>query len=169
MTRRAALALVLLAASCGQSLATKVYVVPSVSMEPSIHQGDRIACTRKVPDHVARGAVVVFDGAGTNFQPEGAAPNKFVKRVIGLPGETVASGPGGVTIDGHPIAEPYAVRNEYDFGPVQVPADQYFLMGDNRDHSSDSRFNGPVPRSALLGTCTRILTPRKHKGRIPGT
>lgn len=166
--RRLALALVLLATSCG-GLGPHAYVIPGESMEPSIHKGDSIGCSTKVPDRLPRGAVVVFDGTGTNFAPVGATAGKFTERVVGLPGETIAGGKDGVTIDGRPLPEPYAVGEEFPFDPVHVPADQYFLMGDNRDHSSDSRFNGPVPRDAVIATCTRIVRPRKHRGRIPGT
>lgn len=140
-------------------------------MEPSIPNGARIGCTSRPPERIERGDVVVFDGSGTGFLPEGAPPRKYVKRVVGLPGETVAGSDGGVvTVDGKPVEEPYAdLTDSPRFGPARVPEGEYFLLGVNRDASSDSRFDGTVPHANVLGTCDRILTPRDRRGRIAGT
>ncbi|MBF0170311.1 MAG: signal peptidase I, partial [Nitrospinae bacterium] len=99
---------------------------------------------------VERGAVMVF---ANPFEPGGA---DLVKRVVGLPGETLAVVDGHAVIDGKPLDEPYvrldpAEPTRRDFGPVTFPPDAYFMMGDNRDHSFDSRGWGFLPRAALIG------------------
>jgi len=141
--------------------------MPSVSMEPSIRKGDTFSCSTKVPPRLSHGAVVVFKPPN-QWSPE-SAPGVFTKRVIGLPGETVAITATGVVVDGRPVAEPYAVQDFGPFGPVTVPEGQYFLLGDNRPRSSDSRVNGTVPHDAVVATCTRVVAPKDHRGRIPGT
>ncbi len=110
---------------------------------------------------VRRGDLVVF-----RFPED---PRRaFLKRVVGLPGETVAIRDKQVTIDGRPLSEPYAFhsddatwpddpsiadghRRRDQLPPARVPEGAYFVLGDNRDDSSDSRSWGPVPAEALLG------------------
>ena len=153
-------------AKFGYTLATrKVYTIQSGTMEPSIHAGDRVSCSRRAPGRLRRGDVVVFAGwSGT------ASPNPLVKRVVGLPGETVASDDGTtILVDGTPLAEPYATGGGSPFVAVTVPEDAYFLLGDNRPMSADSRTNGPVPRGAVKGVCRSIVSPGERAGRIPGT
>lgn len=138
-------------------------------MEPSIKAGDTIGCSTQVPDTLRRGMVVLFSGDG-NFA---ARPGlTFVKRVVGLPGERIASADGRVvTVNGEPLAEPYLAGSgsPRPFPEVTVPEGAYFLLGDNRAASSDSREHGAVPRDAVQEVCTRIVAPRDHKRRIPGT
>jgi signal peptidase I len=106
----------------------------------------------KVADAVIEAEIVAF------WSPEN--PNmRLVKRVIGLPGETLEVRHRDVYIDGKKLDEPYAVHigpREIDrrdnFGPVTIPADRFFFMGDNRDNSNDSRFWGFAPRENLIGT-----------------
>ncbi len=97
---------------------------------------------------IRRGDVVVF-----KF-PEDPDID-FVKRVIGLPGDTVQMTAGRISINGKPLDEPYLAPENIDpqsnYGPVKVPAEQYFMMGDNRDNSRDSRFWGFLPRSLVKG------------------
>lgn len=92
-----------------------------------------------------RGSIVTFTHPS---DPE----RTLVKRVIGLPGETVAMQEGVVYIDGQPLDEPYVVfRDRWTLPPQRIPFDSVFVMGDNRPNSSDSRVFGPVPRTSLLG------------------
>jgi signal peptidase I len=147
------------------------YSVRSASMEPSIHAGDRIGCATKVPNPLRRGMVVTFRPGG--YWTTSSADPTFVKRVVGLPGEVVAGDDHGVvTIDGTPLAEPYLPpggRGSRAFAPVTVPAGSYFLMGDNRDRSADSRDSGPIGHATVTAVCTNIVAPKSHRGRIPGT
>jgi signal peptidase I len=133
------------------------YFIPSASMEPTLMVGDRIL-VNKLSYHlhdVHRGDIVVF-GRPPN---ESAATDikDLVKRVIGLPGETIASGPNGsVLINGKPISQPWLTAGaRADPGPAivrqTIPQGEYFVMGDNRGDSEDSRFFGPIPRSIVVG------------------
>jgi signal peptidase I len=76
----------------------------------------------------------------------------FVKRIVGLPGDEIQSTNGSILINGLPFPEPYVVeanRSVDSWGPIKVPAGQYFMMGDNRRNSSDSRFWGLVRGEAI--------------------
>ena len=92
-----------------------------------------------------RGEVIVF-----HFPND---PSRdFVKRVIAVPGEEVSMTDGRVFIDGNRLSEPYLLESNNDnLAPILVPPDSYFVMGDNRDHSSDSRYWGPVPLDNVVG------------------
>jgi len=89
----------------------------------------------------------------------------FVKRVIGLPGETISIEEGIVHINGVPLEEPYLdeahTRRRTSMEPVTLGADEYFVMGDNRDNSNDSRRVGPLKRRAIIGHVRTVLWPLK--------
>lgn len=126
-------------------------VVPSGSMEDTISVGDRIVASRlsyksKEPQ---RGDIIIFK------YPDNEKEN-YVKRIIGLPGETVEVKDGGVYINGSatPLQEPYIKEKPIGhFGPYQVPENCYFMMGDNRNNSEDSRYwtNTFLHRDKILG------------------
>jgi signal peptidase I len=121
----------------------RLYVVPSVSMSPTITPGDRVCVEPRRGNEPGRGEVWIFQ------MPNGQV---FIKRVIGLPGESVQVSGGRVLIDGKPLAEPYvAAPMNYSLAPVRLEAGRYFVLGDNRNASNDSHLWGPVPRSQLLG------------------
>jgi signal peptidase I len=164
-------------------------VVPTGSMKPTIVEGDRILVNKLAYDfmvpltHISlhkfadpgRGDIVVFDSKAAN--------NRLVKRVIGLPGDTVEMRDNRLVING--IAARYsAVAYEADatfaiesylnmshrielastgvsrfstFGPVTVPKDHYLVLGDNRDNSADSRFYGFIPRDEIVGNAKTIV------------
>jgi signal peptidase I len=135
----------------------QTYSIPSGSMIPTLMIGDRILVD-KLSYHlhpVHRGDVVVF------ATPPKEIPilqvKDLVKRVIGLPGETISSGPHGeVLINGKVIDQPWLTASaRADPGrPIQtqkIPAGDIFVMGDNRGESEDSRFFGPVPESLIVG------------------
>jgi signal peptidase I len=144
----------------------KPYRIPSASMEPSLHCArpgagclagfsDRVVAARIVYRFRAphRGEIAVFDSpseAATRCIGGGT----FVKRVIGLPGEVVSERDGHVFIDGRPLAEPYVVPAERDSTTAtwrRLGPNSYFVMGDNRRDSCDSRAWGPVPRGKFIG------------------
>jgi signal peptidase I len=135
--------------------------VPSGSMLETLLIGDYILINRCLyggpgeepvawlgQRDVRRGDVVVFQSVE---DPE----IDLVKRVVGMPGETIEIRRGRVLVDGRPLEEPYVLdennRLHRPFGPVTVPAGRYFVMGDNRDSSRDSRYWGTVPRSLVKG------------------
>lgn len=124
--------------------------VPTGSMEPTIMAGSRMIGLRLsyIFSEPERGDIVVFK------YPDDTSQN-YVKRIIGLPGETVEI-IGGVTyIDGEALEEDYLAEtpNELDFGPYVVPEGCYFMMGDNRNNSNDSRYwvNKFVPEDYIIG------------------
>jgi signal peptidase I len=135
----------------------QTYSIPSGSMIPTLMVGDRILVD-KLSYHlhaVHRGDVVVF--ATPPKELKILDVNDLVKRVIGLPGETISSGPHGeVFIDGKPIAQPWLTKSaRADPGPPiqeqKIPAGDVFVMGDNRGESDDSRDYGPVSESLIVG------------------
>jgi len=124
--------------------------VRSHSMTPTLTDGQVVLTRSLRPGHtVYRGDLVVLDSP--------LEPARYVlKRVVGLPGEQVRIDAGMVSIDGRPLAEPYATRSVFR-GEFHVPAGHYLVLGDNRDASSDSRsWSRPyVPRTALRGRLMR--------------
>ncbi len=141
------------------------YSIPSGSMEPTLQIGDRILVD-KLSYHlhgVDRGDVVVFSTPPAEHCA-GTPVADLVKRVIGLPGETIALSGGRVDIDGHVLPEPWlppATRTETYPGPsaaafalhhpYTIPENDVYVMGDNRTQSCDSRYWGPVPESTIVG------------------
>ncbi len=148
--------------------ALNTYVIPSSAMEPTLQ------CARPGPGCMGstnervvvrtwfvsygRGDIVVFDTPEAAKQRCGFG-GTFVKRLIGLPGEKLEvrliRGDGYVFINGRRLKEPYVRPDRRQvpssFGPVTVPANQYFMLGDNRESSCDSREWGSVPRENLIG------------------
>jgi signal peptidase I len=131
----------------------QTFYIPSGSMEPTLDIGDRILVD-KLSYHlhaVHRGDIVVFRRP-PGVVGEGGIKD-LVKRVIGLPGETIASADGHVLIDGHVLSEPWLPPGTVTTGirPQRIPPGEYFVMGDNRTDSLDSRVFGPIPRSSIIG------------------
>jgi signal peptidase I len=146
-----------------ESEVAKPYRIPSSSMEPTLHcakpgswcEGrfnDRVIANRLSYRFASpkRGQIVVFQAPANACGIGGT----FVKRLIGLPGDTVSEQNGYVSINGKPLHETYVDPKLRDTSthtwPV-VPAGHYFFMGDDRVHSCDSRMWGTVPRSSLVG------------------
>jgi signal peptidase I len=150
----------------------KPYRVPSPSMETTLHVGDRILAARFLYRFTdpARGEVLVFHPNGFGDSAERVdhvASVTFVKRLIGLPGEWLGAVDGKVWIckdhapatDQAPtktsgcrfLNESYISSPQEAFGPVHVPKGEYFMMGDNRSNSDDSRIWGTITRSQILG------------------
>jgi signal peptidase I len=141
------------------------YRIPSSSMEPTLHcaqpapgclagTSDRVLANRFVYHlrEPRRGDLVVFETPPEALYRCGAS-GTFVKRLIGLPGETVTERDGVVFIDGERLHEPYLRGGrEGAHGRWSVRPGGYFMMGDNRTNSCDSRAWGAVPRESLIGT-----------------
>jgi signal peptidase I len=183
----------------------QAYEIPSSSMESTIQVGDRVVVNKMSYDfrEPKRGEVVVFRGT-TSWPSENATDtnasmfsqlgsglsdlvgitepgqDEFIKRIIGLPGDTVAccDSQGRVTVNGVGIDEPYVTANENapiaeetpstpscsdrNFRPVTVAPGMMFVMGDRRLASQDSRCNGQIPISNIIGRAVAIVWPASH-------
>lgn len=182
-----------------RSLWLDVYFIPSNSMEPVLGAGDRILVSRTSfhDEPVRRGDIVVFDGRGS-FAPlnSGDGPvldsvaaagqwlgltgsdTTYVKRVIGLPGDTVVccDRDGKITVNGAALAEPYLFEGDrpssQDFTAV-VPDGRLWLMGDHRSVSADSRSllgapgGGMVPLARVIGRPVHIIWPLDRFAAVP--
>jgi signal peptidase I len=136
------------------------FVIPSSSMEPTLVEGDRLWARRTTAP--ARGDIVVFT-------PPDQPNQEYIKRVAALPGETLEIIGTTVYVDGRPMSEPWAVYRAGGggrFGPVKVPDGHYFVLGDNRDFSRDSRFFGPVPAAAIYGRAFKRFWPPGRAGPL---
>jgi signal peptidase I len=171
----------MLAVLAFQAEVAKPYRIPSASMEPTLHcarpaEGclgrfsDRVIANRLVYrfHDPRRGDSVVFHppAAVATACPEGGGA--FIKRIVGLPGEVVSMTNGRVLVDGVPLAEPYLRAPfrglETSIWP-RVPAGSYFVLGDNRDLSCDSRRWGVVPRANIIGRAEVRYWPPARAGR----
>ena len=141
--------------------------VEGTSMAPLLSDQERIFINKFVYrfEPIERGDVVVF------WYPLDRSKS-FIKRVIGLPGETVDIRHGLLYVNGQLIPEPY-VPPQYtditDFGPVKVPKDSYFVMGDHRISSNDSRVFGPVASQFIYGRAVFAYWPVDHFGSLSTT
>jgi signal peptidase I len=169
----------------------QAFYIPSESMVPTLEVGDRVFVNKLVYDFgdIGRGDVIVFEnphseqlqdrepiGAFLHWLGEGIglaqpADEDFIKRVIGLPGETIEIRDDVVYIDDEAIDEPYlteaARANNGDFPARVVPADSLFVMGDNRGNSADSRFGlGFVPFDKVIGRAFVVIWPPSHLGGL---
>jgi signal peptidase I len=169
----------------------QAFYIPSASMEPTLMPGDRVLVNKLVYrfGDVHRGDVIVFENPDLSQIPnrnwvegvlhwlgEGlgvAQPENedLIKRVIGLPGDTVEIRDHTVSVNGRPLTEPYltaqARASMGDFGPVTVPNRALFVMGDNRGNSADSRFGlGSVPEDNVIGRAFVIVWPPSDAGGL---
>ncbi len=145
------------------------FVVDGESMHPTFENLDYLIVDELIYDFKApaRGDVIVFRYPGN--------PSVFyIKRIIGLPGETLSINHGTVTVttaDGQNIglAEPYIVNEDATYTKkVSLNPGEYFVMGDNRPNSSDSRVWGPLPKKDIIGRVDLRLLPVKESGFFPG-
>lgn len=141
----------------------QAFYIPSASMEPTLHEDDRVLVNKlsyRIGD-VQRGDVIVFE------KPEGVGGDidDFIKRAIGLPGETVSFSDGSVFVNGQELSESYVDGAPTNVGAIingcanetavadtcQVPEGKVFVMGDNRLSSQDSRYFGPIDQDTIVG------------------
>jgi signal peptidase I len=169
--------LAILIAFLVKTLVAQAFYIPSGSMIPQLNIGDRVVVSKLAYDlhDPNRGDVIVFDapprapgaqqatkrtGVGRVvrdiFESIGVlqpSTEEYIKRVIGLPGESVQGKDGHVFVNGRELVEPYLPPGDVtsDFGPVVVPKGGLWVMGDNRTNSSDSRVFGPIRRRTVVG------------------
>lgn len=167
----------------------QVFYIPSSSMEPTLQINDRMVVEKvtyrfRDPRH---GEIAVFEGDNMGGAPAGengvqrvvrgigqfigivpASARDFVKRVVGLPGDEIVIEQGQVFVNGEPVEEDYVVfGDQSDFGPVTVPEDRLFFLGDNRPNSSDSRRSlGFVDLDDVVGRAVVIIWPLDHTGLL---
>ncbi len=180
-----------------KTFVVQAFYIPSESMLPTLAVGDRVLVNKLVHDvrDPERGEVVVFthdddvpgaaaaeglldrilDTIAGGFGASSGSEKDFIKRIIGLPGETIEMRDGVVIVDGDPVAEAPEAEGGYlsrpdtvDFGPTEVPEGEYFMMGDNRPNSSDSRsLIATVPEEDLVGRAFVVIWPLGRLGTLP--
>ena len=138
--------------------------VEGTSMQPELSDQERIFVNKFLYhfSEIERGDVVVF------WYP-GDPTKSFIKRVIGLPGERVEISEGIVLLNGEPLQEPYLQPRFHDsrsFGPIRVTPNNYFVLGDHRNSSNDSRNWGLVPRRNIFGKAILRYWPVSKLGLI---
>jgi signal peptidase I len=165
-----------------QAFLIKPYRIPSESMASTLRPGDRVLVNRVVYRlrEPQRGDVLVFHYPRDRTMV-------FIKRIVGVPGDTLRIRAGHLWVNGHPVDEPYVHRTAGHSDPTAasgpedgstmsapwslarpytVPADAYFVMGDNRTDSDDSRFWGTVPRSDIIGEGFVVYWPLGRWGTL---
>ena len=146
----------------------RFFKVPGASMEPAIRRGEQV-----VVNELAYKTALPERGDIIAYQSPADAKVILLKRVIALPFETVELRHKSVYINGQRLGEGYVThsdptdytgtkkpepfRSRDAFGPLKLAMNEYFVLGDNRDQSSDSRFQGPIPRRLIIGRAERVL------------
>ena len=134
--------------------------VQGVSMEPTLHTGDKLVINKidKLTRNIERGDIIVFDST-----PGASKSEKiyFIKRVIGIAGDKIEIKNGDVFVNGVEIDESYADKlDSYTNLTLTVPEDSYFVLGDNRDKSNDSRYFGTILHSQVSGSIFMQVFPK---------
>ena len=165
----------------------QAFFIPSRSMEPTLEVGDRVVVNRLAYriGEPAYGDVVVFlRPVGSGEAPSGGplswvrravaqglggtppGSEDLIKRVVGLPGDRIEGRDGQLYRNDSRVPEPYLAGSEFtsDFGPVKIRPGHYWVMGDNREDSADSRVFGEVSRSTLVGRAAFTVWPFTHLG-----
>lgn len=148
-------ALTVIAFALLQSFVTQPFRVEQTSMQNSFQPGEYVMVDKLTPRFTGfhRGDVVIF--RPPESWPSSSDGTPYIKRVIGLPGETVVIGPEGLTVNGMQIEEPYVYRDSgsgaEELTSWTLGADEILVFGDHRSNSSDSRAFGPIPTSSVVG------------------
>ncbi len=138
--------------------------IPASSMEPTLKTNDRILVNKNY-NSPKRGDVVIFKPTETLLEQK--FKYDFIKRVIGLPGDTIEIKEGKVYVNQKPLQEKYIAQPpDYIYGPVKVPANAYFMLGDNRNNSYDSHYWGFVPKDNITGRAIKIYWPLNRAKEI---
>jgi signal peptidase I len=137
-------------------------IVENVSMQPGLVEGQRLIVLKSAYwfSKPQRGDVIII-------YPPVQSEKQWVKRLIGLPGDTVWVNEGTVFINNIPLEEPYIkAKPDYQFGPYTVPEDQYFVLGDNRNESTDSHYGWNLTRDEIVGKAWLRIWPLNVFGMV---
>ncbi len=158
------LVIVVLVSTGTRAYAIQTYYVPTPSMTPTLMPGDRII-VNKLSSTIHRGDIVVF----RDVPADKGGPPVLVKRVIGLPGETISSVGATVLINGKPLAEPWlppltgiCTEPAENIKTTKIAPGHYFMMGDCRGDSGDSRYWGTLPAANIIGKVDMIIWRSGH-------
>jgi len=138
-------------------------IILGISMEPSFHSGQRVLISKVTyrMHEPERGDVIVF-------QPNNGDKGEYIKRIIAKPGDTVEVKNGAVYVNGTRLKEPYiSSAPSYHLDKQKIPADNYFVLGDNRNRSNDSHNGWVVPRQNIAGKAWVSIWPPPTWGLIP--
>jgi signal peptidase I len=153
-----------------RTYAVQTFWIPSSSMVPTLAVGDRILVRKALFNwhDVREGDIVVFTHPPLD-QCGGVPAGDLVKRVIALPGQTIYSAGNSIYIDGHRLAEPYLPADDplgppiaSSQHPYRVPPADFYVLGDNRADSCDSRYWGPIKGSSIVGKAILIIWHNNH-------
>jgi len=155
-------ALIALVLFLSVNLITARIRVEGISMEPSLHDGQFVVVNRLAYrwQELKRGDIIVF-----HFPPDPS--RRFIKRVIGLPGDVVSIHDGQVYVDGLSLTEPYLADEPLYHGEWRLTPSEVFVLGDNRNNSSDSQNWGPLPVDEIIGKAILIYWPLDTLSLIP--
>ncbi|MEA4853735.1 MAG: signal peptidase I [Christensenella sp.] len=150
-----AIAIAVAAAFLIRAFLFEIILVDGPSMQPTLQTNERLA-VEKVTRYASlpqRGDIIIV------HYPNGT-DNNYVKRAIGLPGETIEIKDSIVYVDGQPLQEDYISLQAYpDMAAITVPGDAVFVLGDNRANSTDSRVVGPIPHDMIVGHAMAVIWP----------
>lgn len=143
--------------------------IPSNSMDPTLHIGDRLLVDklsyRWQPPH--RGDIVVFNPPAQLVKLGYTRDQAFIKRIIGEPGDQIQVQGGQMILNGQPLPEAYiAEAPQYEMPAVTIPSGYVFVLGDNRNDSNDSHVWGPLPQQNVIGKARLRFWPFDRLGRI---
>jgi signal peptidase I len=143
----------------------EAFWIPSESMVPTLEVGDRVFVNKFVYRFTEpeRRDIVVFHSVEDDEED-------LIKRIVALPGDSVAVENGALYVNGEPQVEPYLNNEDFldegSYGPTRISEGEVFVMGDNRNNSRDSRFFGPVPMENIEGEAFVVFWPPAHIGVI---
>lgn len=153
-----------------KTFVAQAFRIPSDSMLPTLQEQDRVLVNKlsyRVGD-INRGDVVVFERPDALPAAPGD-PEDLIKRVIGLPGDELLARDGTLYVNERELIEPYLADGTFTFGldePVTVGDDEVFVMGDNRENSSDSRVFGPISQDTVIGRAFSVMWPPTRIGAL---
>lgn len=143
---------------------TDIFDIPSEAMAPTLQPGDKVHVNLHFAS-LARGDIVIFHKPPNDYSP---SITYLIKRIVGVPGETISASGGTVEINGQPLKEPWLPAGVVTdaFGPVSIPSGDWYVLGDNRSNSADSRVIGPISGDLIIGVADAIVYPPSRAGSI---